>query len=87
MVKNKAMMEVNSSIKLFFALSDKWIEVITKRQKPSSVADVFNICWEVLFAIDIISYNVEVKRLLLSIFIGRKLPNQKQKTILAIVYI
>ncbi|MEZ7498090.1 hypothetical protein QO200_04995 [Flavobacterium sp. Arc3] len=50
MVNNKAIIEVNSSIKLFFAVSVMCSDVITNKQKPSRLADVFSICWDVLFA-------------------------------------
>ncbi|MDD2782681.1 MAG: hypothetical protein PHO52_00540 [Sulfuricurvum sp.] len=48
---NKAITEVNSSIKLFFEALFIWMDVITKRQNPRRFADVLNICWEVLLAI------------------------------------
>jgi hypothetical protein len=50
-VSNIATIDVNSSIiwvSTRFAICK---EVITKRQNPSRVADVFRMCWEVLFAI------------------------------------
>lgn len=50
-VSNKATIEVNSSILLDSILSLTCNDVITKRQNPRSVADVFKICCEVLFAI------------------------------------
>jgi hypothetical protein len=49
-VNNKATTEVNSSIKLSFVASVMCRDVITNRQKPSRLADVLSICWEVLFA-------------------------------------
>lgn len=50
MVNNKATIEVNSSIRLSFVASVMCSDVITNRQKPSRLADVLNICWEVLLA-------------------------------------
>tara|TARA_R110002124_G_scaffold112003_4_gene266001 strand:- start:61 stop:357 length:297 start_codon:yes stop_codon:yes gene_type:complete len=50
MVNAKATIEVNSSIRLSFEVSVMCSEVITNRQKPSRLADVLNICWEVLLA-------------------------------------
>lgn len=50
-VSNVATIEVNSSIKnvsVWLAICN---DVITKRQNPSRLADVFKICCEVLFAI------------------------------------
>jgi len=50
MVNNKAIIEVNSSIRLSFVVSVMCSDIITNRQKPSRLADVLNICWEVLLA-------------------------------------
>jgi len=52
-ISDIAITDVNSSIRLDAALSLTCNEVITKRQKPKRVADVFKICWDVLFAINI----------------------------------
>jgi hypothetical protein len=50
-VSIRAMNEVNSSITLEAALLVICNEVITNRQKPSRLAEVGRICWEVLLAI------------------------------------
>jgi hypothetical protein len=50
-VNNTAKIRVNSSIKTLSVLSAMCNEVITKRQNPSKLAEVFKICCEVLFAI------------------------------------
>jgi len=50
-VSSSATTDVNSSILLDSIFVLKCNEVITKRQKPKRFADVFKICWEVLFAI------------------------------------
>jgi len=50
-VSNRATIEVNSSILLDSIFELICNEVITKRQKPRRFADVFKICWDVLFAI------------------------------------
>ena len=50
-VKSIAIMDVNSSTKLLSALFVRCSDVIINRQKPSKLADVANMCGEVLFAI------------------------------------
>jgi len=50
-VSSRATTDVNSSILLDSILVLIRNEVITKRQNPKRFADVFKICWEVLFAI------------------------------------
>ena len=50
-VSSRATTDVNSSILLDSILVLICNEVITKRQNPNRFADVFKICWEVLFAI------------------------------------
>jgi len=50
-VSSSATTDVNSSILLDSIFVLKCNEVITKRQNPKRFADVFKICWEVLFAI------------------------------------
>ncbi len=45
-----AISDVNSSIRLDSAWLETWNDVITKRQNPSRLAEVLNMCWEVLFA-------------------------------------
>ena len=50
-VSRRATTDVNSSILLDSILVLICNEVITKRQNPKRFADVFKICWEVLFAI------------------------------------
>lgn len=50
-VSNNAIIEVYSSIRLFFELLVACNEVITKRQKPSRFAEVPRICCEVVLAI------------------------------------
>jgi len=50
-VSSSATTDVNSSILLDSILVLIRNEVITKRQNPKRFADVFKICWEVLFAI------------------------------------
>jgi len=50
-VRNTATIDVNSSTKNVSVLSAICSEVITKRQKPSKLADVFKICGDVKFAI------------------------------------
>ena len=49
-VKSTVMIEVRSSIILVSALLAICKELITKRQNPKRFADVFRICWDVLFA-------------------------------------
>jgi hypothetical protein len=49
-VNKTAKTKVNSSINSLSVLSAMCNEVITKRQNPSKLAEVFNICCEVLFA-------------------------------------
>jgi len=51
-VRNKAITEDNWSKDLFSVLLVKCNEVIIKRQNPSKLAAVFNICCDVLFAIN-----------------------------------
>ena len=50
-MKRIAATEVNSSIMLDTARSITWKDVITMRQNPKRLAEVLNMCWEVLFAI------------------------------------
>jgi hypothetical protein len=50
-VKSIAITEVISSMIVLAASLVIRSEVITKRQNPRRFADVFRICWEVLFAI------------------------------------
>jgi len=49
--KSNAMIEAASSIILEADFSVTCMDVITKRQKPSKLAEVPRICLEVLFAI------------------------------------
>ena len=51
-VKGSAMIDVNSSMRLFSVLFVRWREVITKSQNPSKFAEVPKICCEVLFDMD-----------------------------------
>jgi len=50
-VSNIAMRDVNSSIILDSDLFVICNEVITNRQNPRRFAEVFKMCWEVVFAI------------------------------------
>lgn len=50
-VSNTAMTDVSSSMMCVSILLAICREVITKRQNPRRVADVFRICCDVLFAI------------------------------------
>jgi hypothetical protein len=50
-VRKNATTEVNSSIRELSVLSVKCSEVMINKQNPSKLAEVFNICCEVLFAI------------------------------------
>jgi hypothetical protein len=50
-VSKTATTEVNSSIKNVSVWLAMCKDVITNKQNPSRLADVFNICCEVLFAI------------------------------------
>ena len=50
-VSKTATTDVNSSIKNISVWLAICSEVITKRQNPSRLADVFNMCCDVLFAI------------------------------------
>lgn len=43
-VKSKAMIDVNSSTRVFCVLSVRCREVMIKRQNPSKLADVPNMC-------------------------------------------
>lgn len=48
---SRAITEVNSSIRLASAWLEMCSDVMTTRQNPSRLADVFSICCEVLFGI------------------------------------
>jgi hypothetical protein len=50
-VSNTAINEVNSSMMRISIKLAMRNDVITKRQNPNRVAEVFRMCWEVLFAI------------------------------------
>lgn len=50
-VSSTVTIEVNSSIKSVSVKLEIPKEVITNRQNPKRFAKVFNMCWEVLFAI------------------------------------
>lgn len=58
MVSNTAITEVSSSIICVSVKSAMRNEVITKRQKPSRLAEVFNMCCDVLLAICKTMYGV-----------------------------
>lgn len=55
-VKAIAMIEVNSSTKLFSVFFAKCIDVMINRQKPSRFADVAKICCDVLFAMRMVMF-------------------------------
>lgn len=50
-VRNNAIIDVNSSIKEFVDRSVRCSEVMIKRQKPKRLAEVESICCDVLLAI------------------------------------